>query len=87
MTLVDPPAREARVPTTDQVTCPTCFVPYRAALTAWACPVCDTPAPGAEGRRARVIDSPDDRLLALVLVATIANVLLFAGLTLLVLRA
>ena len=87
MTLAGTPDSEARVPTLDQVVCPACFVPYRAALTAWACPVCDAPAPGAEARRPRVIDSPDDRLLALVLIATIANVLLLAGLTLLVLRA
>lgn len=68
------------------VACPTCAAPYRPALTGWACPVCDTVAPGAESRRSRRLADADDRLLAIVLVATIANVLLLAGLAVFVVR-
>lgn len=66
--------------TTEGVTCVNCTAPYRPPLTGWACPVCDTAAPGADRRRARRLADTDDRLLAIVLVATIANVLLLAGL-------
>jgi hypothetical protein len=48
--------------------------------------VCDTAAPGAETRRTRRLADPDDRLLGIVLVATIANVLLLALLAVFVLR-
>ena len=70
-----------------EVDCPTCRAPYRPALTAWACPVCDTAAPGAEGRRARRWEDADDRLLAIVVAATIANVVLLALLSVFVVRA
>jgi hypothetical protein len=69
------------------VTCTTCRAPYRPSLTGWSCPVCDTAAPGAEKRRSRRLADADDRLLAIVLVATIANVLLLAVLSLLVVGA
>lgn len=68
------------------VTCPTCRAPYRPPLTGWACPVCDTAAPGAEQHRSRRLADADDRLLAIVLLATIANVVLLAVLSLVVLR-
>lgn len=57
------------------VTCRTCTAPYRPWLTGWTCPVCDTPAPGAEEHRGRGL-TDDDRLLAIVAFATIANVVL-----------
>ncbi len=69
-----------------EVVCPTCSAPYRPSLTAWACPVCDTAAPGAESRRLRRFDDPDDRLLAIVLFATIANVVLLALLSVFVVK-
>jgi hypothetical protein len=72
------------VRTAAAVTCVTCTAPYRPALTGWSCPVCDTTAPGAEGRRNGRLADADDRLLAIVLVATIANVLLLAVLTVVV---
>ena len=66
------------------VSCVTCTAPYRPGLTGWACPVCDTAAPGAGSRRRRRLDDADDRLLALVLLATIANVVLLGVLTVIV---
>jgi hypothetical protein len=53
-------------------------------LTRYRCPVCDTPAPG-ERPAPRAWDDPDDRLLAIVTAATLANVLLLAILALVVL--
>jgi hypothetical protein len=70
----------------EPVRCATCRASYRPNLTGWACPVCDTAAPGAETRRTRRLADPDDRLLGIVLVATIANVLLLALLAVFVLR-
>ena len=80
MTSLTAPGRRA------SVTCPTCRAPYRPSLTGWACPVCDTAAPGADRRVLRRFDDADDRLLAIVLVATIANVLLLAVLSVFVVR-
>jgi hypothetical protein len=70
----------------EPVSCPTCRAPYRPHLTGWACPVCDTAAPGAESRRSRRLADADDRLLGIVMVATIANVLLLGALAVFVLR-
>lgn len=70
--------------TQDRVVCTRCTAPYLAALTHHRCPVCDTPRPG-HTRTLRAWDDPDDRLLAIVALATIANVLLLAVLTLVVL--
>jgi hypothetical protein len=68
-----------------RLTCTRCGAPYRPDLTRHRCPVCDTPAPG-ELPAPRVWDDPDDRLLAIVALATIANVLLLALISLVVLR-
>ena len=73
--------------TTQALTCSTCRAPYRPSLTGWACPVCDTPAPGAESRRSRRLADADDRLLGIVLLATIANVVLLGVLAVFVVRA
>lgn len=73
-------------PATDAVVCTRCAAPYRPRLTDWACPVCDTAAPGAETRRRRRFEDDDDRLLAIVLLATLANVVLLAALAAFVLR-
>ena len=70
----------------EQVVCTTCRAPYRPSLTGWACPVCDTAAPGGETRRRRRFEDQDDRLLAIVLAATIANVVLLALLAVFVVR-
>lgn len=78
------PARAGR--TRARVDCPVCGVHYAPNLTGWACPVCDTAAPGAENRRARLVDDGDNRLLAIVFVATVANVLLLAVLTIFVVK-
>ena len=77
--------RMPRQPAIEPVTCPTCRAPYRPRLTGWSCPVCGTTAPGAETRRSRRLANADDRLLGIVLVATIANVLLLGALAMLVL--
>lgn len=69
-----------------EVVCPTCSAPYRPSLTAWACPVCDTGPPGGHSRRLRRFDDQDDRLLAMVLLATIANVVLLALLAVFVVK-
>jgi hypothetical protein len=69
----------------ERLVCVRCTAPYLPSLTRHRCPVCDSPAPdGPPG--ARAWSDPDDRLLAIVALATIANVLLLAALTLVVLR-
>ncbi|MEO6203800.1 MAG: hypothetical protein ABIO67_00215 [Mycobacteriales bacterium] len=72
--------------TTGRIACVTCAAPYLPSLTGWACPVCDTEAPSAAGRR-RLRLSPDDRLLGIVIVASILNVLLLGILAALALNA
>jgi len=71
---------------TDQVRCATCAAPYRPRLTAGTCPVCDTPAPDGAGtsRLPRWFSDPDDRMIAMVVVATVLNVVLLTVLALLV---
>ena len=68
----------------ERTTCPRCTAPYLARLTDHRCPVCDTPTPD-HVRTPRAWDDPDDRLLAIVALATLANVLLLAVLALVVL--
>ena len=68
-----------------RITCERCEAPFDPTLTRHRCPVCDQPAPGGS-LALRVWDDPDDRLMAIVAAATIANVLLLAVLTLVVLR-
>lgn len=70
--------------TEDRTVCIRCTAPYLPRLTRHRCPVCDTPAPG-DLPRPRAWEDPDDRLLAIVAAATLANVLLLAILTLAVL--
>ena len=72
--------------TEGRVACVTCSAPYLPALTGWSCPVCDEPAPDAASRR-RLALSPDDRLLGIVIVASILNVLLLGILAALALNA
>lgn len=67
-----------------RISCERCEAPYDPSLTRHRCPVCDQVAPG-EGVAPRAWDDPDDRLLAIVALATVANVLLLAVLTLFVL--
>jgi hypothetical protein len=69
-----------------QVRCETCAAPYRPRLTAGTCPVCDTPAPEGAGssRLPRWFTDPDDRMIAIVVVATVLNVALLALLAALV---
>lgn len=68
-----------------RVACATCRAPYLPRLTDGTCPVCDTPAPaGTAGLRRAFLPDPDDRLLAIVAVATLANVLLLGLLAALV---
>lgn len=69
---------------TERTVCARCTAPYLASLTRYRCPVCDTATPGRT-RRPRAWDDADDRLLAIVALATIANVLLLAVLSLVVL--
>jgi hypothetical protein len=71
--------------TVERLECERCQAPYAPRLTRHRCPVCDLPAPGAPVA-ARVWDDPDDRLLAIVAAFMIANLLLLAVLTLVVLR-
>lgn len=59
-----------------QVRCETCNAPYRPKLTAGTCPVCDTAPPEGSVRRSRLAITADDRLMAIVAVATVLNVLL-----------
>ena len=59
-----------------QIRCETCMAPYRPRLTDYTCPVCDTPPPAGTVRPRRFAISPDDRLMAIVTMATVLNVLL-----------
>ncbi|MCU1693236.1 MAG: hypothetical protein JWM64_2327 [Frankiales bacterium] len=69
-----------------RVACPTCRAPYAPRLTDGRCPVCDAPAPaGSVEVRRTLLPDADDRLLAIVAVATIANVLLLGLLAVVVL--
>ena len=68
----------------ERITCVRCTAPYAPSLTAHRCPVCRTPA-SEETPALRAWDDPDDRLMAIVIAATFANVLLLAILTLVVL--
>lgn len=70
--------------TVERITCSRCAAPYAPALTRHRCPVCSTPAV-EEAPAPRAWDDPDDRLMAIVIAATFANVLLLAVLTLVVL--
>ena len=70
-----------------QVRCETCNAPYRPRLTGGTCPVCDAAAPEGSVRRSRLNLSPDDRLMAIVVTATVLNVLLLALLATLVARS
>lgn len=70
--------------TVERITCTRCTAPYAPSLTQDRCPVCNTPASG-EVVVQRSWDDPDDRLMAIVIAATFANVLLLAILTLVVL--
>ncbi|MCW2598218.1 MAG: hypothetical protein JWM02_47 [Frankiales bacterium] len=70
--------------TTERTVCVRCTAPYLASLTRYRCPVCDSPTPG-HTRRTRAWEDPDDRLMAVVALATIGNVLLLAVLTVFVL--
>jgi hypothetical protein len=72
------------VKTVERITCVRCTAPYDPSLTRYRCPVCDTPSTD-EPPRSRVWDDPDDRLMAIVVAATFANVLLLSILTLVVL--
>lgn len=65
-----------------RITCERCFAPYDPKLVAWACPVCDTAAPGGSGR---VALGDDDKLTAIVLVGTLLNIVLLAALAAIVL--
>ena len=70
-----------------QVQCETCTAPYRPRLTDGSCPVCDTAAPEGSVRPSRFTLSADDRLLAIVVVATVLNVLLLGLLAALATRS
>ncbi len=64
--------------------CLTCTAPYAPALVGWACPVCDTPAPG-ERPALRRWANDDDKLTAIVLAGTLLNITLLAALAAIVL--
>ncbi len=68
----------------ERLACPNCRVAHAPWLTDGACPVCGTASPGYEGTLG--IDA-DQRMLAIVGGAMIANLLLLAWLAVLYLRA
>jgi len=68
----------------ERISCVRCTAPYAPTLTHNRCPVCSTPA-SDDVPALRAWDDPDDRLMAIVIAATFANVLLLAILTLVVL--
>ena len=75
----------------ERVICGRCAAPYAPSLTRHACPLCGRAAPGAPdggvaSLLARLTD-PDDRVLALVVAATLLNLLLLAALAVVVLTA
>ena len=68
------------------VECLRCGASFRPMLTDWQCPLCAAPAPGRRPGGTRA-PSSDDRLVAMVVAATIANVVLLAVLAIAVLHA
>jgi hypothetical protein len=64
------------------VQCQHCRVHFRPRLTRWACPVCDVDVPGgpAAGNQLAWHD-PGTRVVAIVITATVVNLLLLAILT------
>ena len=70
-----------------QVQCGTCGAPYRPKLTGWTCPVCDAAPPEGAVSPSRFLLSPDDRLMGIVLVATVLNVALLGLLAALALNS
>lgn len=81
--------RARREDSTVRVGCARCAASYAPRLTGGTCPVCDAAPAGAVGlgRRPRMWDDADGRLLAIVSAATIANVLLLGLLALAVLHS
>ena len=83
------PVLHPRGGTSQRVVCPTCGVGYRPALTRWACPVCDTDAPGAQPVAAaeRAWQDPDTRVIAIVIAATAVNLIVLAVLTIVAIKS
>jgi hypothetical protein len=65
----------------EPVVCGRCGAGYRPALTGGECPLCGLAAGGAPGRATRWARlSGDGRLVAMVVAATVANVVVFVAL-------
>lgn len=79
---------ELAAPPDGRIRCVSCNAPYLPRLTAGSCPVCDTPAPAGATRSwlPQLVTSEDDRLMAMVVVATVLNVVLLGLLALLIAR-
>lgn len=71
-----------------RIRCSACSAPYLPQLTDGRCPVCDAPSPVLPTRSwlPRLSRNEDDRLMAIVIVATVLNVALLALLTVLIAR-
>jgi len=71
-----------------RIRCAACNAPYLPRLTAGSCPVCDAPAPQGSTRSwlPQLAKSEDDRLLTIVVVASVLNVILLGLLAVLIAR-
>ena len=85
-----PPRTDQPAPTSepalaqDQVRCATCTAAYRPRLTGGRCPICDTAAGTPAAGQSRFVINPEDRVLAIVIGATLLNIILLGLLVALV---
>ena len=79
---------ETVVETDGRIRCVACNAPYLPRLTGGSCPVCDTPAPerASSSWLPQLGKSEDDRLLAIVVAASVLNVVLLGLLAVLIAR-
>lgn len=85
------PATRREAPPLERVICDRCATPYAPSLTRHACPLCGRAAPGARDGGVTLLiarlSDPDDRVVGLVVAATLLNLLLLAALAVVVLTA
>lgn len=85
-----PPRTDESAPTNepalakDQVRCAKCAAAYRPRLTGGHCPICDTAAGIPAAGQSFLVINPEDRVLAIVIGATLLNIILLGLLVALV---
>ena len=79
-----PPRTNEPARTADQLRCAKCTATYRPRLTGGRCPICDTAAGIPAAGQSRFVINPEDRVLAIVIGATLLNIILLGLLVALV---